>query len=253
MKVKVLSDLHHDKTDYQRTFFPKDKEHGLILAGDIFHSFSVMNQMKLQQMCQNFKWVIYVLGNHDYEGSSINGRLVQWRNFSKKFTNLYILENESIVLDDVRYIGATLWTNYFNKNPIYMNIAQMSMPEFELVKNNNGDKLIADDIYDLHASTISYFSIELSQVSVEKTVIISHHMPLRQSVDSKFANHPLNCAFYSDLSSLFQKYDFNYWIHGHTHTSADYMFQAKRVICNPRGYGIKAQNRSFQENFIIEL
>lgn len=251
MMVKLLSDLHHDYTDYQHKFLPEDKEYGLILAGDIFHTYNVMNQIILTKFCQNFKWIIYVLGNHDYEGSSIIVRVNQWKTFAKKFSNLYVLENESIILDNIRYIGATLWTNYFGKNPIYMNIAQQNMPEFELVKAEDGGKLIADDIYNLHSATISYLTIELSQKVPYKTVIITHHLPLRNSVDKMYSDHVLNCAFYSDLSKIFYQYDFDIWVHGHTHTSTDYIFNNKRVVCNPRGYGKVAQNLDFKDNLIL--
>lgn len=251
--IKILSDLHHDYTNYQRNFLPEDKDFGLILAGDIFHNFNTINQLDMERYCQNFKWVIYVLGNHDYEGSSIKKRIYDWKEFSKKFNNLHILENESIILDDIRFIGATLWTNYFNKNFLSMQIAQSCMPEFSLIYIEDGNLIYPEYIYDLHIASKHYLEIELSQPCNLKTVVISHHLPHRNSVDKKFEYDQLNPAFYSDLSNIFLDYNFDYWIHGHTHSSCDYVFNNKRVICNPRGYGMNPQNNQFNENFILEI
>jgi Icc-related predicted phosphoesterase len=46
------------------------------------------------------------------------------------------------------------------------------------------------------------------------------------------------------------------WIHGHIHTSSDYVIGGTRVVANPRGYPHKnggQENPSFDPFFIVEV
>jgi Icc-related predicted phosphoesterase len=41
------------------------------------------------------------------------------------------------------------------------------------------------------------------------------------------------------------------WIHGHTHTSFDYMIGDTRVVANPHGY--PGENEEFNPSVIVEI
>jgi calcineurin-like phosphoesterase family protein len=64
-------------------------------------------------------------------------------------------------------------------------------------------------------------------------VVITHHAPHPGSIAPKFATHPLNPAFVSNLEHLMGRAQL--WIHGHTHRAFDYTVRGTRVVCNPRG------------------
>jgi hypothetical protein len=69
-------------------------------------------------------------------------------------------------------------------------------------------------------------------------VVITHHLPSWRSVAPSFMRALSNPAFASDLDHLFEGVDL--WIHGHAHTSHDYLAAGCRVVCNPRGYPMRA-------------
>jgi len=55
--------------------------------------------------------VIYVLGNHEYYKGSYPKTLNAIRN-SVSDTNVHVLENKAVTIDDVTFHGATLWTDF---------------------------------------------------------------------------------------------------------------------------------------------
>ena len=79
-------------------------------------------------------------------------------------------------------------------------------------------------------------------------MVITHHLPSYMSVATAYKNprdEQFNYLYYSDLDKLVDKAD--YWFHGHTHTSADYVLGNCRVICNPRGYSGFDTNKNFTD------
>ena len=43
------------------------------------------------------------------------------------------------------------------------------------------------------------------------------------------------------------------WVHGHTHTSFDYVLLGTRVVCNPRGYIPYEPNPDFDPRCVVEV
>ncbi len=130
MKIAVASDVHLEfgDLDIQNT----DNADVLILSGDIcvaadldmrdrrqtelgfarrrseqFHEF-------FERCAANFSHVIYVMGNHEYYHSDFATALNDMRRKLAYLTNLYILEREVKVINDVTFIGGTLWTDMNN-------------------------------------------------------------------------------------------------------------------------------------------
>ena len=70
----------------------------------------------------------------------------------------------------------------------------------------------------------------------------------------RYKKDPITAGFASNFDPLVAQADI--WIHGHTHTSMDYMVEDCRVLCNPCGYrvqGGKPENPAFNPSFIIEI
>ena len=82
------------------------------------------------------------------------------------------------------------------------------------------------------------------------TCVVTHHAPLAASLDPRFGNTLINAAYASDLSEMIQRYQPDYWIHGHIHRSSDYKVGRSRIMCNAHGYG--SENPSFNPTLVIE-
>jgi hypothetical protein len=70
----------------------------------------------------------------------------------------------------------------------------------------------------------------------------------------------------SELESLMGAERVQLWIHGHTHSSFDYVVAGTRVVCNPRGYArglgsdpeqasptLSFENPEFQPALVVEI
>lgn len=54
-------------------------------------------------------------------------------------------------------------------------------------------------------------------------MVVTHHLPHPRSIHPSFANDPLTPAFCSDLTEMVEGSDAALWVHGHTHSSSDYI------------------------------
>lgn len=78
---------------------------------------------------------------------------------------------------------------------------------------------------------------------------------LHLSMDPLYEGSDLNPCYYSELpESFFQTAAL--WIHGHSHSSSDYLHRRTRVIANPRGYvrwNGTIENAKFDPRLVITL
>lgn len=58
-----------------------------------------------------FPHVIYIAGNHEFYHGNWKASIQYLRDECSKFDNVYFLEQDLKVIDDVTFIGATLWTD----------------------------------------------------------------------------------------------------------------------------------------------
>ncbi len=87
------------------------------------------------------------------------------------------------------------------------------------------------------------------------TVVISHHLPHERSMNAQYASAITNGAFISNLDELFDLPGSpDFWLHGHTHASANYKVGRTQVVCNPLGYPRdEPENPDFNPRAIIEI
>ena len=118
MKIRYYSDLHIDPQwflPFDPPVLDDDHETTLVLAGDIAE-YKHVSEFVLD-MSKRFKYVVYVMGNHEFYRTSITraipkikGKITQL-NDNKYPDNIHILEDEYVILDGVAFIGATLWAS----------------------------------------------------------------------------------------------------------------------------------------------
>ncbi len=114
MKIHLLSDIHLETGPYQ---LPHDLQCDVIVAaGDIGTGLQGVEWLKTLG-----KPVVYVLGNHDYWSAYENQidmfDLIDQVRQAAANSNVHFLENESVIIGGVRFLGATLWTDFGQFNP----------------------------------------------------------------------------------------------------------------------------------------
>lgn len=234
-KAIILSDLHFE---WNNSFLiPKFNDvKFLILAGDIG---SFKSHLPFIEDAATKYTVIYILGNHEFYGHSLKEVRDFWN--SVNIENFYFLDNKSIVIDGIKFIGSTLWVNFDNENPNCIINAPSEIKDFSKIMNNaNDDYITAYDIIEEFKISHDFIKEELYKEDNLKKVLITHYAFSSQSVAENYKVNPKdikkNPYFYSNLEYLIGNSGASMAIHGHMHHSSDYMLGDTRVICNPLGY-----------------
>ena len=170
----------------------------------------------------------------------------------------------------VRFLGCTLWTDYClygeERRRESMREALSLMTDFRQIKldrkpGENQDwrefravKLIPQLTLRRHVQSAAWLDQQLAMGDPDKTVVVTHHPPLGQSIPEYYQGDKLSPAYASNLTQLVGRSKL--WVHGHVHDNSDYTFGLTRVICNPRGYPTPSGsllNESFQPSLVVEI
>ena len=244
MKLQVVSDLHLEFDPAWR--LPATEADVLILAGDIHPGLHGMTSFS-----RLGRPTIYVPGNHEFYGEHIDGLSAAMRLYAKP-AKIHILNNDELVIDGVRFLGTTLWTDFrlFGIEALEEALlaADGQMNDYISIRNGTG-YITPQDTLMLHLDAVNWLEEKLEEYFPGPTVIVTHHAPHPGSQHPKYAGHILNSSFVSDLTRLLGKAQL--WIHGHIHCSLDYEVNGTRIICNPKGY--RDENKSFRPDLVIEV
>jgi Icc-related predicted phosphoesterase len=288
MKIALASDIHLEFGDInlQNT----ENANVLILSGDICVAadigkpdrYNIMEDSRGNRIADFFKrcsfqfpHVVYVMGNHEHYNGDFAKSAAKLKSMldSNMLSNVYLLDKECKVIDDVTFIGGTLWTDMNKEDPITLHSMTRMMNDFRCVDNSS--RQVSYKTYvplldengsvrkgeDGHAMTQAEFrtrdasfspedavedfkyTVEYIRTVVEgkhdkKFVVAGHHSPSKLSTHPRYASeHIMNGGYSSDLSEFILDHpQIKLWTHGHTHEDFDYMLGSTRIVCNPRGY-----------------
>jgi len=246
----VLSDLHIEFGDWTPPVTDADV---VVLAGDIFTECAGPDWARRQF---GDKRLIYVLGNHEFYGGEWQGVLDGMRAKAREF-GIELLEDSAVMIDGVRFLGATLWTDFeidgsgAQQMAQAMRTARRHMNDYALIQYETR-RFTPEDSRRLHLASRSWLQQELATPFAGRTVVVTHHLPHKGSIDPRYNGDALNPGFVSHLPELVGA-PVDLWIHGHTHCSCDYGVSQTRVVCNPRGYAPDELNPQFKPDLVIEI
>ena len=131
MKIQIISDLHQEFGITELSF---DNADVVVIPGDV--NLGIKGFHWIQSRIKD-KPVIYVLGNHEYYKSSYPKVLNKLKILAKN-TNIHVLEDSFIDIDDIRFHGCTLWTDFsiFGDPMEYGIICQSVMNDYKMIKRD---------------------------------------------------------------------------------------------------------------------
>ena len=256
MRIQILSDLH---LEFQRDLC-LDIVPGvdaMIVAGDIC-SGTAKGFAYLRREAGPDLAIIAVAGNHEFYGSIWQDERAEAR-ISAATHGIAWLDDDRCEIGAVRFLGATLWTDYefygADMRADAMQMAGRAMSDHRLIGARSGDGprtgFSPAHARDAHHFSRAFLVDALSKPFAGPTVVVTHHGPHEKSVAPKFRESLVTAAFTSDLSAMIAAHQPTLWVHGHTHVSFDYTAGATRVICNPHGY--PGENPRFVPRLVVEV
>ena len=258
-KLWIFSDLHADLGAWIMPEVPEDVDI-LVAAGDIDGT-ATQSIRRLADMAQG-RPTVFVPGNHEWYQTNAYFSVETERMRALEETagtNVHMLMDEEVILDGIRFLGSTLWTDFAldGMPEISMRVASRSMNDYRFISpTDDGRMLQPCDTLEWHRRSRTFLEERLRRLH-DRTVVVTHHVPHRKSIAERYADDVLNPAFCSDLSHLVEDGGAALWVHGHTHSSFDYMAGSTRVVCNPKGYGPRnaggpLENGDFDPLMIVE-
>lgn len=256
MKIQILSDTHNECTDQPFIPAPTDAD-VVVLAGDIGW---VEDSFRWASEHFKGKRIVMIAGNHEAWDREWHTMLAKMRTLATLF-GIEFLENDSVIINGVKFIGATLFTdmNLFGPEayPATIFYARQIMPDFKrirLASTNRALKFLGftnqmypEDSVQLHQESRAYIESCLAERFDGPVVVVTHHAPSTRSIEKRFENDPLSPCFISNLDTMIGDSQVALWVHGHTHTAFDYSLNQTRVVCNAVGYRDRCGDKSPEE------
>jgi hypothetical protein len=269
MKITECSDLHLELSDL--TLPGGDV---LILAGDIFEAKNLKRDMYnpkmvlleherkdlrpdrfyrfIEEECsKKYREVILISGNHEHYGFRLQKT---WSHINSQLPdNVHLLENQTYTIDDVVFVGATLWTDMNKDDDLTLWHMKSMMNDYKQITMFNEVKnvyhrLTPEKTVEEFYKSRDYIKHVVENDPAKTYIVVTHHAPSKASIKPQYANnHLMNGAYSSDLSNFILDHpQIKVWHHGHTHSNFSYMVGNTWVSCNPRGYkGYEEQAERF--------
>jgi predicted phosphodiesterase len=256
VRIWLLSDLHMELTrgwDLPPAGARPDYD-VLVVAGDL-----------ITRMERGVKWllervtdrpVLYIGGNHEAYGVDIDVTLEKARAVAAG-TSIHVLENESIEIDSVTFLGAVGWTdfNLFGDTERAMRVAGDVMNDYRKIRiSNYTRRLRPAHTLARHMETRAFLQRELSTPRVGPRVVVTHHGFHAEAVRRGHEHEEISASYTSNAGIG----GADLWLYGHTHESRDFISGGTRVVTNSKGYGPWHaneiyENLDFNEHLVIEI
>ena len=280
VNIQLLSDLHLESNPH---FKPRPLPGAdlLVLAGDIgsyqtgsllasldIADFGLARFSPLAASQGGADWptpVFFLPGNHEYDGLDFDEAETRLRETCARW-GLIWLERETVVLQGVRFIGCTLWTDFdaLTTSQAHRG-ADITLAEqlkgrekafraanFYLTKNHafrNGTPMLAEQVRAEGLKSQAWLRQALATPFDGPTVVVTHFAPSLLSADPRYGIAPGTAGFCNALDDLLPSATL--WLHGHLHCPNDYVSQGCRVVANPLGYARKGEQAAFNESQCI--
>ena len=288
MKIQLLSDLH---LETQPGFVPTPAPGAdvLVLAGDIgsYQPGSALpalgdSDFGLARFSPRHGWptpVLFVPGNHEYDGLDFDAAHTRLRETCTRL-GITWLEREVVVLDGVRFVGTTLWSDFDALGPLAGRMPETPPPAhavpsgytLQLAAREKAFRAanhylrktgtvrgtqpwLADAVREQALVCQQWLAQTLAApraaADTQPTVVVTHFAPSLRSADPRYGLTPGTAGFCNALDDWLAHAQL--WLHGHLHCPIDYTHQGCRVVANPLGYAGKGEQASFVPHFVVEV
>ena len=273
MRIQLMSDLHLEVHPHFRPE-PAPGADLLVLAGDI-GAYQARNQVQDADFGLSLfaHWpvpVVYVPGNHEYDAMDFDAAHQRLRASCDKF-GFHWLEREVLVLQGVRFVGTTLWSDFDallerpERSPAIAARNDKAREKAFRAANHylrttggtrHGEPMLAEAIRAQAHVCQAWLREALAQPYAEgPTVVVTHFAPSLRSGDPRYGLTPGTAGFCNALDDLLPPADL--WLPGHLHCPSDYVDSSGprhcRVVANPLGYAGNGEQEGFRPHCTVSV
>ena len=259
MLIQILSDLH---VEFDRNTIPALAAGAelVILAGDLapVHTHRVGDIAKRWAGAER---ILYVPGNHKYYGCDIEARRGKLARQCVEH-GVTLLNRSAVTIEDVRFMGATLWTDFrlkagsLGKAWAHHEVGRSTLDFTSTIRDRNAPDglFITQESARQHAEERTFIETELEKAEAAglRPIVITHNAPSPRCIRPWYEKSRLNPGFASNLDALIEKYQPALWVHGHIHDAVDEWVGTTRIIANPQGYS-RVEGHMFNPAFIVNV
>ena len=241
MKIQYASDLHlefQNESEFQILkhfrWILEPVAPILVLAGDISTHDAVLLPRFLVYVATSYTHVFWIMGNHEYYSSDklpMSKILQKLRDMCPD--NVHILDNEVFDLENIRFVGTTLWSKIAEED---WEEVQYYLNDYRQIRLDNGYPLCPSVTVRKYYENLRFLQQVIDSAEDKKLVIISHHSPIAKGTSlAEYEGRVTNQCYASDVV-LDDKGKIALWIYGHTHHNARIQKGSYEVVSNQLGY-----------------
>lgn len=280
MRIQPLSDLHFEATANRMNPVATGalvdalragagQADVTVLAGDILTGHQTIE--RAASIWPADHPVVIVAGNHEFYGWVYQDALGKMRETAARHPNIHFLENESVEIQGVVFLGCTLWTDgrlwekagmpaprsgrfKVPKDEISLHLKE-DLPDYAWIEwREVGRKISPRHTFRLHHQSVAWLREQFELHKGKRIVVVTHHAPSYRAITPDFATDVLSAGFASHLDALVQQSGAALWIHGHVHQSLQYLIGETWVITNCGGYDRDmARQGGFRPDLVAEI
>ena len=226
MLFRFMSDLHLEHDLNAKNWLdaiPADLSASLLLAGDVAAHYHLESVLRL--LASKFKQVIFVPGNTDYYGTVCNEFDAVITHKLRDCENVKVLNNDYVMIDGIKVIGSTLWSQIPNN-------ARPTMIDFRniLWKDEKICKFEAKHWRAMFDASLAFLHKEVCRDSI----VVTHFLPLFTLISRAHCHTATDLFYASNLEHLFLR-EPSVWVCGHSHMYGEVLCEKTRVLRNCRG------------------
>ena len=196
-RILLHSDLHLDTGPFTLAV-PEDGPSIAVFAGDVSHGAESLAALSRITSLPT----VLVAGNHEFYGGDYHDVLAQMR--AAESPNVHFLENRALVIEGIRFLGATLWTDYGGGDRALMDYGLWHMNDHRAIKakrwwtEQNKARFLAafgqhalekfegqfNPLFarELHTRSVAWLRRALAKPFDGPTVVVTHHAPTYTSL-----------------------------------------------------------------------
>lgn len=271
IKFNYLSDIHINyyyqyptKKEEILNFFKKillnsfdDKSEILIVAGDLGED-NELTVLLLEALNELYKYVIFVIGNHDlyiknriqeddYENNSFN-KIKELKSKVSDYKNIFFLDGGILSINGIKIGGTMGWydgsyiyrykNNYYTMNDKLINKSWQGFIDWKYIKG-------IKDFKHLHKLE----EPKILELVKEVNIMITHILPSNNAnhINKIYLREPLESMTPFFCFNFLEKFtdkinnDLKFWIYGHSHSGLNFDFNNIKVLNNCLG-GVQESN-----------